>query len=119
MRRIVEIKHVGPRQHVQQLIEELLDRLEERLTHFPSDAVSVHVLFQENGSRTLYRASLTCHVPRHVVAAHEERREPGTAIRRAFADLERQLEKQKAFLRREHQRRRAATRGRLTEEVEP
>ena len=106
MKRTVELKHVGPKAHVRNLLEELIDRLEDKLEHFPEDAVSLHVLFEENGSHKLYRTSLTCHVPGHTVAAHEERRDAGLSIREAFAEVERQLEKQKALLRREHLRRR-------------
>ena len=87
------------------LLEELIDRLEEKLAHFPQDVVSVHVVFEENGAHKLYRTALTCHVPGHTVAAHDEHRDAGTAIRTAFAEVARQLEKQKAFLRREHLRR--------------
>lgn len=105
MKRTVEVKHVGPREHVQRLLEELIDRLEEKLAHFPSESVSLHAMFEENGSHKLFRTSLTCHVPGHTVAAHEERREAGASIREAFAELERQLEKQKARLRREYARR--------------
>ena len=104
MKRIIELKHVGPKQHVRNLLEELIARLEERLSHFPDDAVTVHIVFEENGSHKLFRTSLSCHVPGHTVAAHEEGREAGTTIRDAFADIERQLEKQKAFLRHEHLR---------------
>lgn len=107
MKRIIELKHVGPKDHVRQLLDELLDRLEEKLTHFPADVVTAHALFEENGAHKLYRASVTCHVPGHTVAAHEEHRESGTAIRKAFAEVERQLEKQKASIRHEHLRRHA------------
>ena len=116
MKRIIELKHVGPKDHVRNLLEELIGRLEEKLSHFPDDAVSLHVMFEENGTRTLHRTSLSCHVPGHMVAAHEERREPGASIREAFRELERQLEKQKAFLRREHLRRRRFTRPAMPEE---
>jgi len=105
MKRTIELKHVGPRSHVRGLLEELIGRLEEKLEHFPSDAVSLHVLFEENGSHLLYRTDLTCHVPGHTVAAHEEGRDAGTTIRKAFADAGRQLEKQKALIRHEHLRR--------------
>ena len=105
MKRMIEVKHVGPREHVRQLLEALLGRLEERLSHFPDDTVSLHVVFDENGAHQLYRTALTCHLPGHTVAAHEENRNPGTSIRQAFAEVERQLEKQKAFLRQEHLRR--------------
>ena len=104
MKRVIELKHVGPKEHVKVLLEDLIGRLEEKLSHFPPDAVSLHVLFDENGTHKLFHMALTCHVPGHTVAAHEEGREAGVTIRKAFAEVERQLEKQKAFLRREHLR---------------
>ena len=111
MKRTIELKHVGPRAHVQQLLEELIARLEEKLGHLPKDAVSLHVLFEENGQHKLYRTSLTCHVPGRTVAAHEESREAGATIRQAFAEVERQLEKHKATLRHEHSRRHSRQRA--------
>ena len=107
MKRTIELKHVEAKGHVRQLIEELLSRLEDKLRHFRQDAVSVHVLFEENGNRSLYRASLSCHIPKHMIAAHEENRQPGVAIRRAFAEVERQLEKQSTRFYRAQQRKRA------------
>ncbi len=106
MKRTIELKHIGPKEHVRHLLEELSDRLAEKLAHFPDESVSLHAVFDENGNHQLYRIALTCHVPGHTVAAHEEQRAAGAAIREAFAELERQLEKQKAFLRREHLRQR-------------
>lgn len=99
MTRTIEIKHVEPKAQVRQLIDGLIDRLEGRMQHYRKDALSVHVLFEENGSRTVSRTAITCHIPGHVVAAREEDRVPGTAIRKAFSELERQLDKQngKAF----------------------
>lgn len=107
MKETIELKHVGPRQHVQGLLEELIARLEEKLQHIPPDAVSLHVVFEENVSHKLYRTSLSCHVPGRLVAAHEERRDPGQSIRVAFAELERQLDKQKAILRHDRLRRKS------------
>ena len=106
MKRTVELKHVGPKQHVQALLDDLIGRLEEKLSHFPPDAVSLHVCFDENGTHKLFHAALTCHVPGHTVAAHEEGRKAGAVIRTAFAELQRQLEKQKAIVRGERLRRR-------------
>lgn len=101
MKRWFEIKHVGPRAQVQALLTQLSDRLEEKLRHFSPDAVTLRVMFDESGSHKLYRTSVTCHVPGHTVAAHEEHRVAGVAIREAFAELGRQLEKQKAIARHE------------------
>ncbi len=105
MKRLIELKHVGPKGRVRGLIEELIDRLEEKLKHFPSEALSVHVLFEENGTHKLSRIALTCHVPGQVAAAHEESRDPGATIREAFAEVERQLVKRNAMQRGAHRRR--------------
>ena len=107
MQRVIELKHVGPKALVRNLLEELIGRLEEKLRHFASEATSVHVVFEVNGSHKLYRTSLTCHVPGHIVAAHNENRDAGASIRTAFAEIQRQLEKQKAIARHEHELRRS------------
>lgn len=112
MKCTMELKHVGPRGLVQQLLEELTARLEEKLGHFSSEAVSVHIAFEENGSHKVYRMALTCHVPGHTVAAHQEGRNAGLCIRKVFAEVERQLEKQKAIIRHEKDRRRLRRAGR-------
>lgn len=117
MKRVVEFKHVGPKAHVRRLIEELSGRLEEKLRHVPEDAVSLHVVFEENGTHTLYRTALTCHVPGYMVAAHEESRNGGATIREAFAEIERQLDKHNAVARREYLRRRSARTRRVQPQV--
>ena len=91
MKRTIELKHVGAKRTVQGLLEDLMDRLEDKLGHLDGEAVSVHVAFEENRAHRLFRASVTCHVPGHLVAAHEEQRDAGAAIRKAFAEIERQL----------------------------
>jgi ribosomal subunit interface protein len=107
MTRVIEVKHVEAKQQVRSLIDGLIDRLEEKLTHFRNDSISVHALFEENGSRTLCRTLVTCHIPGHTVAAHEEGRNAGTSIRKTFSEIERQLSKHSARLRREHLRKRS------------
>lgn len=111
MTRVIEVKHVEAKAQVRSLIEGLIDRLEDKLQHFRNESISVHALFEENGSHTLYRAHVTCHIPGHIVAAHEEGRNPGVSIRKTFAEVERQLRKHSARLRREHLRKRTVRRG--------
>ena len=115
MKRTIELKHVGPRQHVQRLLDELIDRIEEKLKRVARDSTTVHVVFDENGTHKLYRIALTCHLPGHLLAAHEEGRQAGPAIRAAFAELERQLEKHMAHIRHERQRRDSKRTRRTTE----
>ena len=113
MKQTIELKHVGPKHHVRTLLYELIGRLDEKLGHFPPETVSLHVVFEENGNHKLYRASLTCHVPGHTVAAHEEGRDSGVAIHKIFSEVERQLEKQKAIARHERQLRRSKRTSRV------
>ena len=93
MTRLIELKHIGPKAHVRRLVDELCDRLEDKLQYVDTEAVSVHVVFEENGTHKLSRASVTCHVPHYIAAAHEEGRDPGAALRSAFKELEQQLQK--------------------------
>lgn len=118
MKRTIDVKHVGPNGHVRHLIDELIDRLAGKLRHFPEDSISVHVLFEENGSHKLYRASLSCHLPGHMAAAHQESRDAGATIRKTFAEVERQLERQHAILRREYLRKRSTKYLRPTQAAE-
>ena len=107
MRLLIDLKHVGPRELVQNLIHELSDRIEQKLSHMGQDSISVRVVFEEiPARRPLYKAAITCHIPRHLIAAHEERRDAGQALRWAVKEVERQLDKQIAIVRRERLRRR-------------
>ena len=101
MKRLIELKHIGPKEHVRLLINELCSRLEDKLRYADAEAVSVHLVFEENGTHKLYRASVTCHVPHYVAAAHEEGRDPGAALRNAFEEIEHQLEKHRPLRQRE------------------
>ena len=115
MKRTIEIKHVGPKAQVKRLIEELIDRLGEKLQHVAQDALSFHAVFDANGDQTLYHMSVTGHLPGHTVVAHEESRDSGEAIRKAFGELERQLEKPLAVLRQEPLKRRSARQRQVDE----
>ena len=108
MKRLVDLKHVGPTDQVRELLDDLMDRLEVRLGHFPSGSVSTHVVFDEHKAHKLYRIALTCHVPGHVAVAHKEHRDAGAVIREAFSDVERQLDKQTAVIRHEPLQRRGS-----------
>ena len=109
MRLLIDLKHVGPRELVQGLIHDLSDRIEQKLSHMGQDSVSLRVVFEEVPGHKLYKlykAAVTCHIPKHMIAAHEEGRDAGKALRSAFKEVERQLDKQIAIVRRERLRRR-------------
>ena len=116
MKRVIELKHVGPKDLVRTLIDELIDRLEDRLKHFRDDSLSIHVLFEENGTHKLYRTAVSCHLPGHQLAAHDEGANAGMTIRSAFKEISRQAEKHSTLVRRTSVRKRAA---RLRRNVPP
>ena len=87
MMRMIELKHVGPRAHVRELLLEQIDRLEQKLGLSSDDAASLHVVFEENRAHRLYRVALTCHVPGRTFAAHEECHDAGESIHRAFTEV--------------------------------
>jgi ribosomal subunit interface protein len=83
---------------MQRLVEESIARLDRLVPNFPSDAVFLQVFVEKKAARTLYRASLTLHVPGRTLATQEERHEAMEAIREAFAEIERKLTKHKERL---------------------
>jgi ribosome-associated translation inhibitor RaiA len=74
--------------------------------------VFVRLLIEENAARTLHRVSLTCEAPGRTLAAREERHDAEDAVREAFAEIERQLERQREMLNRRAERRCGARRAR-------
>jgi ribosomal subunit interface protein len=104
MKTLVEVRGAKDKELVGLLIDDLLARLEERLKHYETDSVSTHVFFEENGDHSLSRTSISCHVPGHIIAAHQESKDPYFTIRKAFDEIERQLGKKSALMRKEHLR---------------
>lgn len=99
MKHNIEFKHFEPAHDVRELVEELISRLEKHLKNFPEDLVFLRLLIEETAVRTLYHVSLTLDLPGRILATKEERHDVKEAIRDAFAEIERQVEKYKASLR--------------------
>jgi len=84
-----------------------LRRLGRQLVRFPHDATRLRTLVREVGGRPGCEASLTLQLPSKTLAVSEEGRDPRSALAHAFLELERQLKKEKARLRRAHAWRRS------------
>jgi ribosomal subunit interface protein len=98
MRHNVEFKNFSPGTRLRALVEELVARLERLAPDFPPDTVFLRLLVEENAARALYHVSITCAVPGRTLAAQEDRHDPEEAVREAFAEIERQLQKHKDTL---------------------
>jgi RNA polymerase sigma factor (sigma-70 family) len=95
----IEFKHFEPTTHVRGLVEELIARLEKHTQSFPDAPVFLRLLIKENATRTLYHVSLVLDLPGKILPAKAERHDVVEAIRDAFDEIERQVEKFKASMR--------------------
>ncbi|HEV2665269.1 MAG TPA: HPF/RaiA family ribosome-associated protein [Blastocatellia bacterium] len=98
MRRNLEFKNFSPGHRLRELVEELIARLDRHAPNSPADTIFLRLFVDENAARRLYHVSLTCDVPGRMLAAREERHDAEEAVREAFVEIERQLEKHKETL---------------------
>jgi RNA polymerase sigma factor (sigma-70 family) len=98
VRRNLEFKNFSPGHRLRELVEELIARLDRRAPNSPADTIFLRLFVDENAARKLYHVSLTCDVPGRMLAAQEERHDAEEAVRQAFVEIERQLEKHKETL---------------------
>jgi RNA polymerase sigma factor (sigma-70 family) len=98
VRRNLEFKNFSPSHRLRELVEELIARLDRHALRSPADTPFLRLFVDENAARKLYHVSLTCDVPGRTLAAQEERHNAEEAVRVAFVEIERQLEKHKETL---------------------
>ena len=95
MTHTLAFKDGEPDERVRRLVDELAAKLERVVGEQPPDAVSLRVVL-ENFAHARCQVSATLTLPSGVLTAHEEGHRVGEAVRDAFAELQRQLEKHKA-----------------------
>jgi ribosome-associated translation inhibitor RaiA len=95
----IEFKGLAPQIQTQNLIKELITKLEKKTKRFSPDEMFLRLLVEENSPRKLFRVSITLKVPQKTLAAQEERHDLEESVREAFAEIERQVEAHKATLR--------------------
>ncbi|MBI2876922.1 MAG: HPF/RaiA family ribosome-associated protein [Candidatus Tectomicrobia bacterium] len=98
----ITFKNFHGEAHFDSLIEKLTTQLDRHIADFDPEAVFLHGVIEKNSTRSLYRASLVLNLPGRRVVARDEGFEVEATLRQAFLELERQVEKYKSFLRREH-----------------
>ena len=98
MRHNLVFKNFAPSHRTRELVEDLISRLDRHTQNHPADAFFLRLFVDENATRRLYHVSLTCDAPGRMLAAQEERHDAEEAVREAFTEIERQLEKHKETL---------------------
>ena len=86
--------------------ERKIQKLQERLSRFDSDLLSLVITLEEVGGKGQYRCILNLHLPQKTLHAEEVRSERKSAFNTAFDDLLRQEAKLMSKLRREESWRR-------------
>jgi len=97
--------------HAREVLDRSVARLQRRLRHFRPDLVQLHVKVERAARKEEYTGSARVYLPGRVLSARRNRSAtPEGWLRAAFDDLEEQLSRYKARLRREHahERRRAS-----------
>jgi ribosomal subunit interface protein len=113
MKHTVEFKNWTPDAEVRELLETQIGRLERLAKSLPQESLSLRVVVERNETRTLYGVSITLELPGPNLSTNEERHDLREAIRDAFAELRRQLEKYREKLTHAPEYKRPARRAQL------
>jgi ribosome-associated translation inhibitor RaiA len=96
--------------HAREVLDRSVARLQRRLRHFPPDLVHLEVRLQRAARKEEYTGSARLHLPGRVLYARRNRSATAEGwLRAVFDDLEEQLSRYKAKLRREHAHERRRT----------
>ncbi len=99
MKHELEFKGFEPSPAIRSLIESRIEHLERRAQSLSNEPLFLRCAVEEVPSHKLFRVSLTLEVPQKTLAAKAETHDAEEAIRRAFEEIEKQLEAYKADLR--------------------
>ncbi|HSU89494.1 MAG TPA: HPF/RaiA family ribosome-associated protein [Terriglobia bacterium] len=102
MKRNIEFKDFEAPETIRKLIDRLTSKLEKKTGTFSPELVHLRLMVEQNSVRTLYNTSITLDLPGKTLAARKEQHDMKASIRGAFAEIQRQLDKYKAELHREH-----------------
>ncbi|MGH9834491.1 MAG: sigma-70 family RNA polymerase sigma factor [Blastocatellia bacterium] len=113
----LEFKNFTPGPRLRGLVEELVGRLDRHVPDLHEDTAFLRLFVDENAARRLYHVTIVCDLPRRRrLATQEERHDADEAVRAAFAEIERQLEKHKEMINGSHLSKRPARREELRRE---
>lgn len=115
MKHTVEFKDWSPDPQLREFMELQIGRLERLTRTLPQESLFLRAVVDRNTTRTLYGVSITLQLPGANLAAREERHDLREAIRDAFAEIRRQLEKHREKLTHTSEYKRPARRERLRE----
>jgi ribosomal subunit interface protein len=102
MRHTLIGKNVEVTADLRAYFESKINKLDRLIPTFADDLVSLQATLERNVKRGDYFTSLSLHFPQYTLHAEAQSREVTGAIRSAFAELLRQMDRFKSKLRGEH-----------------
>jgi len=102
MRYNLIVKNIEITPDLREYFESKLKKLDRLIPTFSEDLVSLQATVEMNLKRGDFSASLSLHFPQYTLHAEEQSREVKGAVRTAFEDLIRQVDRFKSKLRGEH-----------------
>ncbi|HXM97943.1 MAG TPA: HPF/RaiA family ribosome-associated protein [Candidatus Dormibacteraeota bacterium] len=98
----INYKHVESPQNVEKEVARRLVKLSKLLKHYSADLVQLHGAFSKNLHTHEESCTLTISLPSGALHATGSGRNAIAACKQAFSEIESQLKKHQAMLRREH-----------------
>lgn len=114
----ITYKHVESHQSAEVEIPKHVRKLETLLKSYSPDLIQLHGVFDQNSRTIEYSCALTLFLPGGSMHATGQAKRVATSCKRAFAELESQLKKRQAKLRRDYEWKRKRPRPRASQSVE-
>jgi ribosomal subunit interface protein len=96
-------KHVDARQPVEKAVERYVAKLSKLLKTYQPDLPQLHGVISREGRPENSTCALTLHLPSHTIHATSTAENARASCKEAFAELEAQLKKHKALLRKDYE----------------
>jgi len=117
MKLSITYKHVVSHKSVETEVDRNLEKLEKLLKHYSPDLIQLHAVFDENGRTKEYSCAVTLYLPGgnlHATGFGDTHR---TCVKRTFSELESQIKKHQAKLRKDYEWKRKRPRVRIEAEA--
>ena len=102
MRHTLIGKNIEVTPELREYFESKLEKLDRLIPTFSDQLVSLQATVEKNLKRNDYSTALSLHFPQHTLHAEEQSRDLNGAIRTAFDEIIRQVDRFKRKLRGEH-----------------
>jgi ribosome-associated translation inhibitor RaiA len=113
--------HIEPnlRESIEKIVERHIQKLEKLLQHYSPDSVKMHGDLEQRPRKSDFNFSLNLTLPTGTMHATAIASEAPASVRTAFAELESQVKKHQAKLRKDYEWKRKRGRGSRAADVAP